>query len=177
MPLFACRWPNGDVSFVMAANKEAAVEQLDEIGNAEGLPLVQIPRFMLHLKLTDSLKSIPPDFGVQHVLELEGWGEETDDFVWHTLYPALDEAMKAIREEQDANDRHTMTVEQEQRLRAAVEAERQRVGDPEEVMAQTQLGNELKQVTDMPGSMVNKIVSSAAEQRLKNWDAKKGKKH
>jgi hypothetical protein len=177
MPLFACRWPSGDVSFVLAANKEAAVEQLDEIANAEGLPLVQIPRFMLHLKLTDSLKLVPPDFGIQHFLELEGLGEDTDDVVWHKLYPKLYETMKAIWEEQDADNRRTITAEQEQRIRAAVEAERERLDNPEEVMAQTEIGKELKQMTDMPASIVNKMASSAAKQRLQDWDPKKDKKH
>lgn len=177
MPLFACRWPSGDVSFVMAASREAAIEQLDEIANAEGLPLVQIPRFMLHLKFTESLKLIPSDFGVQHFLELEGLGEDTDDVVWQKLYPTLYETKQAIWEEQDADNRQTMTVEQEQRIRAAVQAERERLDSPEKAMAQTEIGQQLQHMTDMPASMVDKMVGSAAKQRLQEWDPKKDKKH
>jgi len=36
MPLYLCRWPNGDCSFVQAATKGEAIELLDEIANAEG---------------------------------------------------------------------------------------------------------------------------------------------
>jgi len=37
MPVFMCRWPNGDFSFVSARNKSKAIEALDEIDNAEGV--------------------------------------------------------------------------------------------------------------------------------------------
>jgi hypothetical protein len=35
MPVFLCRWPNGDFSMVKANNKDQAIEFLDEIDNAE----------------------------------------------------------------------------------------------------------------------------------------------
>ena len=35
MPLFLCRWENGDCSFVVAPTKDTAIQYLDEIGNAE----------------------------------------------------------------------------------------------------------------------------------------------
>jgi hypothetical protein len=35
MPLFLCRWPNGDCSVLWARNKEDAVEVLDQVGNVE----------------------------------------------------------------------------------------------------------------------------------------------
>ena len=37
MPLFMCRWENGDCSFVSAPTKDAAIQYLDEIGNAEAI--------------------------------------------------------------------------------------------------------------------------------------------
>jgi hypothetical protein len=81
MPVFACRWTNGDVSFVLAPSKEAAIEQLDEVDNAEGCPITQVPEFQIHLTLTD-------DGG----FDFEGWGELTEDVVWNKLYPRLHEA-------------------------------------------------------------------------------------
>jgi len=39
MPLYLCRWENGDCSFVWALNKGHALEVLDEVGNAEGCPI------------------------------------------------------------------------------------------------------------------------------------------
>ena len=38
MPVYICRWPNGDFSIVSAVNKQRAIELLDEVGNAEGSP-------------------------------------------------------------------------------------------------------------------------------------------
>jgi hypothetical protein len=40
MPLYLCRWPNGDCSVVWARNKEDAIVELDQVGNAEGCPLI-----------------------------------------------------------------------------------------------------------------------------------------
>ena len=38
MPLYLCRWTNGDCSFVFAGSKREAIELLDGVGNAEGCP-------------------------------------------------------------------------------------------------------------------------------------------
>ncbi|MDA2925243.1 hypothetical protein MYX65_11450 [Acidobacteria bacterium AH-259-L09] len=53
MPLYMCRWENGDVSFVWAVKKDAAIEALDEVANAEGYPIIPIHDFMVHFHLTD----------------------------------------------------------------------------------------------------------------------------
>ena len=67
MPLYLCRWPNGDCSVVWDSTKGAAVELLDEIANAEGCPLTPIRDFMVHFHLTDEGR-----------LQLEGFGEATE---------------------------------------------------------------------------------------------------
>jgi len=64
MPLYMCRWINGDISFIWAHSKTAAVEALDEIDNAERCPIIPIHDFMIHFGLTD-----------QGELELQGFGE------------------------------------------------------------------------------------------------------
>ena len=48
MPLYLCRWSSGDCSFVFAANKGEVVECLDEVGIAEGCPLIPLHGFMAH---------------------------------------------------------------------------------------------------------------------------------
>jgi hypothetical protein len=54
MPVYVCRWLNGDCSFVSAPTKESAIQRLDEnAGNAEGCPIQRIERFQIHFKLTD----------------------------------------------------------------------------------------------------------------------------
>ena len=42
MPLFLCRWLNGDCSVVWARNKEDAIVELDQVGNPEGCPITQV---------------------------------------------------------------------------------------------------------------------------------------
>jgi hypothetical protein len=42
MPIFLCRWPNGDVSIVSAPNKDDAIEALDEFDNADHADISQL---------------------------------------------------------------------------------------------------------------------------------------
>jgi hypothetical protein len=65
MGLYLCRWENGDFSVIQANNKDDALEMLDEVANAEGLPLYSIKDFMVHFRLTD-----------EGMIELEDFGEE-----------------------------------------------------------------------------------------------------
>ena len=80
VPLYLCRWPNGDCSFVLAPNKGAAIEALDELANAEGCSLTILRDFMVHFRLSDSGE-----------LEFEGLGEATEKAVFEQAYPVLEE--------------------------------------------------------------------------------------
>jgi hypothetical protein len=51
MPLFICRWQNGDFSAVSASSKIDAIELLDEVGNAETCELFTMKNFMMHFRL------------------------------------------------------------------------------------------------------------------------------
>ncbi len=84
MPVYMCRWPNGDFSFVSAASKQEAVETLDEIANAEGCALSVVRDFMVHFRLDD-------DGSFEH----EGFGEVTENTIWKD-YPILDETFTRI---------------------------------------------------------------------------------
>ena len=53
MPLFLCRWPNGDCSVVLARTKDDAMIELDQVGNAEGCPMTQVRTFQIQFTLTD----------------------------------------------------------------------------------------------------------------------------
>jgi len=87
MPVYKCRWANGDFSFVSAASQQEAVEALDEIGNAEGCPLSVVEDFMVHFHLDED-----GTFG------LEGFGEVTEQAIWQD-YPVLDKTFDRIFEE------------------------------------------------------------------------------
>jgi hypothetical protein len=84
MPLYICRWQNGDFSAVSAASKKDAIEVLDEVGNADVCELFTVKNFMVHFRLkqeTDELDDFVP-------VELEGFGEETVDTLCARVYPA-----------------------------------------------------------------------------------------
>jgi hypothetical protein len=84
MPLYICRWKNGDFSAVSAASKTDAIELLDEVGNAEVCELFTVKNFMVHFHLkqeTDELDDFVP-------VELEGFGEATVDILSARVYPA-----------------------------------------------------------------------------------------
>jgi hypothetical protein len=73
---YLCRWENGDFSIVKAKSKEHAIEMLDEVVNAEGLPLYAIADFMVHFQLSD-----------EGNVELEGFGDEFGDYVKERVHP------------------------------------------------------------------------------------------
>ncbi len=83
MPLFICRWQNGDFSAVSAATKVDAIQLLDEVGNAEVCELFTVKNFMVHFRLkeqTDEIDDFVP-------VELEGFGEDTADILCGRVYP------------------------------------------------------------------------------------------
>ena len=47
MPVFVCRWRNGDLSIVVAQNKEEATIRLDEFGNADHADIFRVKEFSL----------------------------------------------------------------------------------------------------------------------------------
>jgi hypothetical protein len=82
MPLFICRWQNGDFSAVNAASRAEAMELLDEVGNAEVADLFTTKNFMVHFRLkteADNEDVVP--------VELEGFGDETYDMLLERVYP------------------------------------------------------------------------------------------
>jgi hypothetical protein len=144
MPNFLCRWPNGDCSIVSARTETEAIERLDEVANAEGCPITRLENLQVHFTLTDEGR-----------LALDGLGEATEDEIFEFCYPELGQALA------DGDD-----------LAAAVNRERDRVhvDDGAVVNApETELGQRAKQQLDMPTTLVDRIVSSAAKQRLKSF--------
>ncbi len=83
MPLFICRWQNGDFSAVCASSKRNAIELLDEVGNAEACELFTMKNFMVHFRLKEEAADIDDFIPV----ELEGFGEETVDMLCDRVYP------------------------------------------------------------------------------------------
>jgi hypothetical protein len=158
MPVYICRWPNGDFSVVSAANRDRAIELLDEAGNAEGSQISVIKDFMIHFALKDSGE-----------LEFESYGEATESKIMEWGYPSLDDAWAegmngGLGEDERANV-----------IRRAVAAERERVvhkaKEPE-----TELGKRIKGLTDAPTGTINAIVKNQARRSLDKFRSK-GKPH
>jgi hypothetical protein len=78
MPIFMCRWENGDISFVSATSKDDAIWALDEVGAATAGMLYAVNQLMVHLTLEDHGE-----------LELESLGEDTEHFIREVAYPIL----------------------------------------------------------------------------------------
>jgi hypothetical protein len=99
MPLYICRWQNGNVSAVSARSREDAIVLLDEIGSAEACELFPIENFMVHFRLKDKADNIEG----ASPLELEGFGGDTLDVLYDHVYPvyakALVDAVEAWRTE------------------------------------------------------------------------------
>ena len=152
MALYLCRWPNGDCSVVRASSKGEAVELLDEIGNAEGCPLISLPEFMVHFRLSD-----------EGEFEFELLGEATEDALFKLGYPLLDETLLDVPTDQVGNP----TSEGQAAIRDAVAKERNRVRPRKVKEPDTELGRTLKALTRAPTRIVDRVVREAATKRLK----------
>jgi hypothetical protein len=83
MPLFICRWQNGDFSAVSAASRDEAMELLDEVGNADVADLFTAKNFMMHFHLKTEAESVEDAVPV----ELEGFGDKTYEMLCERVYP------------------------------------------------------------------------------------------
>src|SRR5258708_22698890 len=83
MPLFICRWQDGDFSAVSAASRDEAVELLDEVGNVDVADLFTVKNFMVHFQLKTEADNMEEPVPV----ELEGFGEDTYEMLCERVYP------------------------------------------------------------------------------------------
>ena len=114
MPVYLCRWPNGDCAFVSARNKSDACFTLDlEIAEAEESQLVELKdNLLLGLKLKDNGE-----------LELEHIGDHTQEAL-NGVYPLLAEALgqTEITEEEAASIVRDAVGAERNRLRSRASA-------------------------------------------------------
>jgi hypothetical protein len=157
MPVFMCRWPNGDFSFVSARDKSKAIEALDEIGNAEGCLLSVVEDFMVHFRLEE-------DGSFEH----EGFGEVTENTIWKE-YPILDETLDRVFQEVKGEP---LTREDMQVIGEAVSKERERVKAKKVKQPATHLGQKIKKAMDAPTSIIDQQIEEAAMEELKEFKPK-----
>ena len=157
MPIYMCRWPNGDFSFVLAANQQEAVETLDEIDNAEGCPLSVVEEFMVHFRLEEDGS-----------FELEGFGEVTEEVIWKE-YPILDKTLDHVFGKVQGE---RLIREHMQVIGEAVSKERERVKPQEVKQPDTLLGQQIKNAMDAPTSIIDREIEKSAIEKLKEFKPK-----
>src|SRR6185503_3770536 len=86
MPVYCCRWPEGNISFVAARNTKDAIKALDEVGSAEASHIFMVEEFMLHLRLEDSGK-----------LTFESFGEVSHFEIMTEAYPLLENLVQLAK--------------------------------------------------------------------------------
>ena len=157
MPLYLCRWANGDCSVVWAANKGEAVEILDEVDNAEGCPLMALREFMVHFRLSD-----------EGEIRFEGFGEATEDALFQLAYPMLDKALTDAPSDQAGNP----TPEGIATIREAVAQERKRVRLKKVKEPETELGRGIKKKMNAPTRMIDRTIRDSATKILQQIPVK-----
>jgi hypothetical protein len=156
VPTFMCRWPNGDLSFVSARNKEDAIIMLDEWGNAELAELRQTQDFMVDFRLTDDGD-----------LDFHAFGERVLDDIWERAYPVIAQA-RLTRLTAPTDGAGELTLAGQETIREAVRAERQRLrAKRKRKLADTELGKSIQSQMDAPAVLVNRYVKQAASEMLK----------
>ena len=160
MPLFLCRWSNGDCSVVWARNKEDAIVELDQVANPEGCPITEVRTFQVHFTLTD-----------RGGLVLDGFGEGTKEEMVSRAYPLLDKAIQDACADLDYDGYESLPAEGRSAITRAVEHERSRLtlDDTQTKEPQTEVGRDVKQQTDMPTVLIDRIVRTAAKKTLKRF--------
>ncbi len=141
-----------------ALNKGHALEVLDEVGNAEGCPIIPIRDFSVHFRLTDDGD-----------LELQTFGEATEEVIFEKAYPILNDAMLNAPADETTGD---PTAEGRVLVREAVVRERKRVRPKNIKEPETELGREIKKGADLATHLVDRTVREQAEETLKRFPGK-----
>jgi hypothetical protein len=107
----------------------------------------------------------------QGKLALEAFGEGTEEEIISFAYPVLDQALSDAYHDEAYETYDDLPPDRLAAIAKAVEAERHRIaGDrtqtPEPV---TELGRDVKQQTDVPTVLVDRLVHHVATKKLKHF--------
>ena len=161
MPLFLCRWLNGDCTVVWARSKDDAIVELDQVANAEGCPIAEVQTFQLHFTLTD-----------RGDLVLEGFGEGTKEEMVSLAYPVLEQALQHAWADERHDPDEGLPGDGRSAITRAVEHERSRLSRDDTQQTKeplTELGRDVQYQTDMPTVLIDRIVRTAAKKTLKRF--------
>ena len=160
MPLYLCRWSNGDCSVVWARTEEDAMIELDQVANPEGCPITQVQTFQVHFALTDRGELVP-----------DGFGEGTKEEIVALAYPLLDKALQEACDDPDYDGYESLSAHRRAAIAEAVEQERSRIQRDDTRIKEplTELGRALKNQTDMPTVLIDRMVRKGATKTLKKF--------
>src|SRR5438132_11345250 len=100
MPVYMCRWENGEVSFVSARSKRDACLLLDEFAAVEREDLHEVQDFMLSFALSDDGEVVVSDLG-------EDTRELFEEKIYPVLYQSKQEAGAGVEDRSKAEDRES----------------------------------------------------------------------
>jgi hypothetical protein len=153
-------------SAVSAASKTDLIQLLDEVGNAETCELFAAKNFMVHFRLkqeTDEIDDFVP-------VELEGFGEATEEILCSRVYPVytkagIDELEACIAEELVKSEKLDTALKS---LNAALIKERTRQLDEKkpDISADPDAANLQKVGLDFPKSMAERTVEEHRQIQL-----------
>jgi len=85
-------------------------------------------------------------------------------------YPVLEQTLDEVYGEMDRNQ-EAFTPEQQARIQAAIERERQRMRAAPEGIAEpeTEMGRDIKKQTGMASPLINRVVQQTAEEVLRDF--------
>jgi hypothetical protein len=154
--VYACRWPDGDITLVFARNKTAAMARLDEVGNPDGLEIRPLNDMVIALKLTDAGR-LELDHDTDWGAALNASGRDGD--LGEVEYPILTKARERIDEETDGAVDEKYTPQQRARIAAAVARERKRVKRGNAPKASTPSIQQFAEREDIPVALAEQIAA------------------
>src|SRR5260370_42342182 len=87
MPVYLCRWPNGDVSLAAGESEVEVADVLDEVDNLDAAELMQLDHAIaVHFKL-----GTRPDEEGTLPLRFEDMSEQLEPSIYERAYPVYNE--------------------------------------------------------------------------------------
>lgn len=160
MPLFLCRWPNGDCSVVLARTKEDAIIELDQVGNAGRLPDHTGANVPIAVRPHRSRRAGAGAVRRRH--------ERGSGLV--RLPAARERARRGVPRGR-LRGYESLPPDRRAAIARAVEQEWNRL-DLEKTATtepRTELGRDVKSRTDMPTILIDRLVRKRATQKLRNF--------
>jgi hypothetical protein len=160
--VYACRWPDGDITLVFARNKTAAMARLDEVGNPDGLEIRPLNDMVIALKLTDAGR-LELDHDTDWGAALNASGRDGD--LGEVEYPILTKARERIDEETDGAVDEKYTPQQRALIAAAVARERKRVKRGNAPKASTPSIQQFAEREDIPVALAEQIAAQVEREK------------